>query len=157
MLLAALVLFGVAAPVTSARADLSSSGNQLWQQGAAGLADQPESESRIPLADAGVFRTRGDGFGSVVASGDFNGDRVQDVAIGAPDENAPQDNVIDKTPPTIVATRSTPINGISTVTFTCSDALSGIRDCPAPVQVGQFVMAIRSATDRAGNTAMAFA
>ena len=88
------VLFGlVAVPATSARADLISPGNQLWQQGSGGLADEPEGEDRAPTGVAGVYRSRGDAFGQVVASGDFNGDGVKDVAVGAPDEDAPVENV----------------------------------------------------------------
>jgi Glucodextranase, domain B/Peptidase M15 len=73
---------------------------------------------------------------------------------------------IDKTPPTISAAVSpTPnANGWNnsnvTVTFNCSDSLSGIDICPAPVLVtaetaGQLVMG--TARDKAGNTATASA
>jgi hypothetical protein len=85
-------------PATAARADLHSPGNQLWQQGAGDLADAPNGTLRVPLAGAGVYRTRGDAFGEAVATGDFNGDGFKDVAIGAPDEDAPTDNVEENTP-----------------------------------------------------------
>jgi alpha-tubulin suppressor-like RCC1 family protein len=71
---------------------------------------------------------------------------------------------IDTTRPTITATAS-PLpnaNGWNntdvTVTFTCSDSLSGIASCPAPVSVttegaGQTIS--ETAVDKAGNTATA--
>jgi hypothetical protein len=69
---------------------------------------------------------------------------------------------IDKTPPLITALVSPATNaggwhnGDVTVTFTCSDALSGIASCPAPVTVstegaGQVVSG--TAVDKAGNAA----
>jgi RHS repeat-associated protein len=70
----------------------------------------------------------------------------------------------DTTPPIINAT-STPLpnangwnNGDVTVTFTCSDARSGIATCPAPDVVtseGADQIVSGTATDRAGNTATA--
>jgi hypothetical protein len=73
---------------------------------------------------------------------------------------------IDLTPPTITTTLS-PLpnsngwnNSTVTVTFSCSDALSGVATCPAPVTVSkeganQLVSGV--ATDNAGNTATASA
>ena len=69
---------------------------------------------------------------------------------------------LDKTPPTIAVSLSTPPNAFGwhnsdvTVTFTCSDALSGIATCPAPVIVstegaGQVITG--TALDVAGNSA----
>ncbi len=69
---------------------------------------------------------------------------------------------IDKTPPVITAVITSPAvqrewyNTDVTVTFFCSDALSGIASCPEPVTVstegaGQIVTG--TAVDRAGNTA----
>ncbi len=69
---------------------------------------------------------------------------------------------LDKTAPTIDYTVSPTPNGTGwdnsdvTVTFTCSDALSGVATCPSPVAVstegtGQTV--IGTATDNAGNSA----
>ena len=69
---------------------------------------------------------------------------------------------IDKTAPLITAAVSPSPNGNGwhntdvTVTFTCSDTLSGVASCPAPVTVtaegaGQVVTGI--AIDKAGNTA----
>lgn len=68
---------------------------------------------------------------------------------------------IDRTAPTITATRTPPAslgwnNGDVTVTFSCGDALSGIATCSAPVTLsaegaGQSVSG--SATDRAGHGA----
>jgi uncharacterized protein (TIGR03437 family) len=51
---------------------LSSVGNQRWSQGADGILDDAESD---------------DGFGSSLATGDFNGDGFGDLAIGVPGEN----------------------------------------------------------------------
>src|SRR5262249_36170624 len=69
---------------------------------------------------------------------------------------------LDMTPPTITATINPPPDaggynsGPATVTFTCSDSLSGVATCPAPVSVttegaGQMINGI--AGDRARNTA----
>jgi hypothetical protein len=68
---------------------------------------------------------------------------------------------IDKTPPAITATVA-PVpgtNGVVTVpaviTFSCSDGLSGIAVCPAPINVttaGAGQVFSGSATDKAGNT-----
>lgn len=51
---------------------LSATGNQLWSQNSDGIADLLES---------------GDRFGNALATGDFNGDFVSDLAIGAPFED----------------------------------------------------------------------
>src|SRR5208337_1551759 len=66
---------------------------------------------------------------------------------------------IDKTPPTITATVSpTPVGGINygsaTVTFQCSDSLSGVATCPSPVTdttIGPNQIISGTATDKAGN------
>lgn len=69
---------------------------------------------------------------------------------------------IDKTPPVITATLSQEANGSGwnngpvTVTFACSDALSGVNSCPAPATISQDgadQVVTASATDNAGNTA----
>lgn len=71
---------------------------------------------------------------------------------------------LDKTPPTITAIATPPPSAEGwntadvTVTFTCTDALSGVADCPAPVIVsaegaGQVITG--TATDVAGNAARA--
>jgi hypothetical protein len=71
---------------------------------------------------------------------------------------------LDKTPPTITATPSPAPNsaGINTtnvtVTFTCSDATSGIANCPPPqtlTTAGANQVISGTATDNAGNTATA--
>jgi hypothetical protein len=71
---------------------------------------------------------------------------------------------IDKTPPTITASVSPVANaqGVvtapATITFTCSDALSGVATCPAPIQVttvGLNEAFSGTATDKAGNSASA--
>ncbi len=51
---------------------LRSPGSQLWAQGMDGLYNIPETN---------------DGFGSSLAAGDFDGDGMADLAIGAPDED----------------------------------------------------------------------
>jgi FG-GAP repeat len=51
---------------------LASSGRQYWDQGSAGIADNPEA---------------GDRFGASLAAGDFNDDGYDDLAIGAPGED----------------------------------------------------------------------
>ncbi|MGB8989446.1 MAG: Ig-like domain-containing protein [Candidatus Sulfotelmatobacter sp.] len=71
---------------------------------------------------------------------------------------------IDKTPPTITAMASPPANGSGlytsneTVTFICSDTLSGIAICPppqlVPASAGNQVVS-GTATDSAGNSATA--
>jgi hypothetical protein len=50
---------------------LTSQGNQRWRQGDNGLADRPDG---------------GDGFGSELGAGDFDGDGFADLAIGVPGE-----------------------------------------------------------------------
>jgi hypothetical protein len=69
---------------------------------------------------------------------------------------------LDKTPPTIIATPASAPNasGWNTmdvvVNFTCSDSLSGIDSCPAPLTVstdGRNQPVSGTATDKAGNTA----
>ena len=86
---------------------------------------------------------------------DVAGNRASAVA-------APID--IDLTPPIIAASSSPPPNGAGwndtsvTVTFTCSDALSGIASCTAPVTLvaeGAAQSTAGSASDLAGNTAAA--
>ncbi|HET6549379.1 MAG TPA: FG-GAP repeat protein [Solirubrobacter sp.] len=91
---------GLAAlPAANARADLMSPGNQLWQQGSAGLAGQSESETKYATGtDFGTITTRGDEFGGAIASGDFNGDGIKDAAIGAPGEDAAAYNYDSGTP-----------------------------------------------------------
>jgi hypothetical protein len=59
------VLYGSAGGVTS-------TGNQLWSQNSADIADGAEG---------------GDSFGAALAAGDLNGDGRDDLAIGAPGEN----------------------------------------------------------------------
>jgi RHS repeat-associated protein len=69
---------------------------------------------------------------------------------------------LDETPPTITATVTpTPVGGINygtaTVTFMCSDALSGVATCPSPVTdstIGTNQVS-GTATDKAGNSASA--
>ncbi|HEY6971188.1 MAG TPA: IPT/TIG domain-containing protein [Candidatus Angelobacter sp.] len=71
---------------------------------------------------------------------------------------------IDKTPPTITAV-VTPVpnaQGVvtapATITFNCSDALSGVNSCPSPIQVttaGLNQAFSGTATDKAGNSASA--
>lgn len=74
------------------------------------------------------------------------------------------DNVnLDKTPPTITAAVSpTPVGGVNygsaTVTFTCSDALSGVATCPSPITdttIGANQNISGTATDKAGNSSSA--
>lgn len=69
---------------------------------------------------------------------------------------------LDKTPPTIRATQSPPANANDwnnsniVVTFTCSDATSGIVNCPPPQTVtteGAKQIISGTAADNAGNTA----
>ena len=69
---------------------------------------------------------------------------------------------LDKTPPTISYSLSPTPNSAGwnnsnvTVTFTCSDALSGIATCPSPVTVSTEAANQKitgTATDKAGNTA----
>ena len=59
------VLYGAAS-------GLSATGNQLWDQDSAGVADVAEAS---------------DGFGYVVAAGNFNGDLRDDLAVGVPFED----------------------------------------------------------------------
>lgn len=56
---------------------LQSAGNQFWNQNSSGILDQ---------IDGSGFG--GEHFGSALATGDFNHDGVDDLAIGAPDESS---------------------------------------------------------------------
>jgi uncharacterized protein (TIGR03437 family) len=67
--LALAVLLGA----TPSLAQLSTAGNQLWRQGADGIAGNSESNDR---------------FSSTLAAGDFNGDGWDDLAVGAPGESS---------------------------------------------------------------------
>ena len=51
---------------------LTATGNQLWHQDSAGIADAAE---------------RGDGFGNALTAGDFNGNGDDDLAVGVPGED----------------------------------------------------------------------
>ena len=71
---------------------------------------------------------------------------------------------LDQTPPTIIGTMNPPPDTTGwntsavTVTFTCTDAASGIASCPSPVNLsaqGAGQVATGTATDIAGNTATA--
>ncbi len=68
-----LLVFTISAP-----AQLSVNGNQLWRQGADGILGEDESNDR---------------FGHDVATGDFNGDKIADVAIGVPRESSARGSV----------------------------------------------------------------
>jgi|GEM_PF-1210829 len=68
---------------------LAAKGNQMWRQGSGGLAGTPEGQVLVPTGGSGSFRNRGDEFGAALAAGDFNGDGADDLAIAAPDEDAP--------------------------------------------------------------------
>ena len=58
--------------IYGAEGGLNADGNQVWSQETAGIAGAPES---------------GDRFGSSLATGDFNGDGFDDLAIGSPGED----------------------------------------------------------------------
>jgi hypothetical protein len=90
----------------------------------------------------------------------------QVLAASATDANGNHATVavalnIDKTNPGVTATVTpTPANGVvtapATVTFVCTDALSGTASCPATINVttaGAHQTFSGTATDRAGNTA----
>jgi alpha-tubulin suppressor-like RCC1 family protein len=98
------------------------------------------------------------------------GDGIHAVTYYAVDnagnKEAPQEIqiMIDTTVPTITATVSPSPNAYGwnnadvTVTFTCSDSLSGIASCPAPIAVtteGAGQVIIDTAVDKAGNSATA--
>ena len=63
---------GVVSVIYGSIDGLSTGGNQLWHQDIAGILGGAEIE---------------DGFGKALASGDFNGDGYDDLAVGAPDED----------------------------------------------------------------------
>jgi hypothetical protein len=106
--------------------------------------------------------------GPVLVSTEGSGQNVSGAAIdqaGNQASTSVQVN-IDKTPPTIAASASKNPNAYGwnntdvTVTFTCSDALSGVASCPSPVTVttegaGQVITA--TAVDKAGNSSTAAA
>ena len=67
---------------------------------------------------------------------------------------------LDKTPPTITAVVTpAPVGGVNfgsaTVTFTCTDSLSGVASCPSPITkttIGAGQVVTGTATDKAGNS-----
>ena len=63
---------GVVHVMNGSAAGLTATGSQYWNQNSAGIADAVET---------------GDGFGSTLTAGDFNGDGRDDLAIGAPAED----------------------------------------------------------------------
>lgn len=102
--LAAIIAFiDLTAMVASVEADsisngLTSEGNQLWQQDSYVLDGDPEGHLFVPTGGkAGSYRKRGDEFGAGLATGDFNGDGLDDLAIAAPDEDAPTHNTDEGT------------------------------------------------------------
>ncbi len=100
----------------------------------------------------------------VTVSSDGAGQVITGTAVDKAGNTANAVSIInlDKTPPTITAT-ITPLpnaagwnNSNVTVTFTCSDPLSGVDTCPAAVQVtreGANQIISGTARDKAGNTA----
>ena len=68
----AIVDAGVVHVMNGSAAGLTATGSQYWNQNSAGIADAVET---------------GDGFGSTLTAGDFNGDGRDDLAIGAPAED----------------------------------------------------------------------
>ena len=63
---------GIVHVIYGSAAGLTSTNNQSWNQQSSGIIDTVET---------------GDGFGSVLTAGDFNGDGRDDLAIGAPGED----------------------------------------------------------------------
>jgi len=63
---------GAVALILGSASGLVAAGNQLWYQGKDGIANTPEPD---------------DGFGSVLASGNFDGDGFDDLAVGIPEED----------------------------------------------------------------------
>lgn len=63
---------GAVAVLYGRSSGLSATGDDLWHQGVSGVKGVIES---------------GDGFGTALAAGDFDGDRYDDLAIGAPGES----------------------------------------------------------------------
>jgi hypothetical protein len=57
---------------------LTAAGNQIWNQDSSGITDAAET---------------GDLFGSALATRDFNGDGIGDLAVGVPSENVGSSNV----------------------------------------------------------------
>ncbi len=103
--------------------------------------------------------------GPVVLSSEGAGQEVVGTAFDLAGNSASATVLlnVDLTPPVIIATADPPANAAGwhqavpvTVTFECSDAVSGVASCPAPVTVGgegagQEVMG--TAFDVAGNSA----
>jgi len=104
---------------------------------------------------------------AVLVTTEGNAQTVQGTAIDkAGNQKSATIHVsIDKTPPTITATVTPapvngvvtqPASGVATVSFTCTDALSGIAGCPALIPVttvGPNQTFSGTATDKAGNSA----
>ena len=59
---------------------LTSTGNQFWNQDTSGIQD-------VAQDNLDIFTTFGDFFGASVQSADFNGDFIDDLAIGVPGES----------------------------------------------------------------------
>jgi hypothetical protein len=65
---------------SSPRHVITTEGSQYWSQRGSGILDEPEFDDR---------------FGSALATGDFNGDGIDDLAIGVPTEDNEAINFID--------------------------------------------------------------
>jgi hypothetical protein len=104
-----------------------------------------------PFRYEGAFTVKGDGVHEIRARSDSGGTAVTFVAI-------------DTTPPTVVGSVSPSANDAGwrkppvTVSWTCSDGLSGVVSCPEPTTLrsdGAGQSASATVTDKAGNSTSA--
>src|SRR4051794_5088763 len=144
-------------PTISASPDRAANGNGWYNDDVTVTFSCADQVTLSGLADCPVARSLGEGqHQSTSGTAHDNAGNSATVTLSGID--------IDKTKPTITGTASPAANGAGwnngavTVTWVCSDALSGLAStaCPAPTVVGGEggeLSASASVTDRAGNTA----
>ncbi len=157
-------------PVTTVHSIAGIAGDNGWYRSdVAILVESTDSCSGVKEVRSTVDGAANTTPGST-ATISVKGDLVHTVSFGAADNagnpETPQTSTIkiDQTNPVITAFVSPEPNASGwnntdvTVTFVCSDALSGIASCPAPVTItaeGAGQVITRTAVDKAGNTASA--
>lgn len=66
---------------------LTALGNQIWHEGGTGVDDNGDGMQDRTLGIPGINLEAGDSFGGSLATGDFNGDAIADLALGSPLED----------------------------------------------------------------------
>ncbi len=157
-------------PATTVRSIAGIAGDNGWYRSDVAIS----VESTDTCAGVKEITSTVDGAANVIAGStatiSVSGDLVHSVSFGATDNAGNRETSqaatikIDQTVPRITAHVSPAPNAAGwnnadvTITYTCSDDLSGIAICPEPVTVsteGAGQVITRTGVDRAGNTASA--